>query len=142
MDANTRARRAAEKLLSGDNASASFSMVLETIRPGFAEVSMTIREDMINGHNTAHGGTVFTLADTAFACACNSHNISNVAASCQINFVRPALLGDKLMARAEEINLGRRSGVYDVRVENSDGKLVALFRGMSMSLDKPLFEEE
>ncbi len=142
MDVQTRAEKAARKLLSGDRASHSFDMRLDTIRPGYAEVSMVVRDDMINGHKTAHGGVVFTLADTAFACACNSHNITNVAANCQISFVRPALLGDRLLARAEEISLGRRSGVYDVRVENGDGKLVALFRGMSMSLDRPLFEED
>jgi len=136
-----RALKSMNTMLSSDEASRSLGMELVDGGPGFAEVKMTVRKDMVNGHDIAHGGMVFALADTAFACACNSHNIVNVAASCQINFTRPALLGDMLTAKATELNRGKRSSIYDVRVENGDGKPVALFRGQSMSLDKPLFEE-
>lgn len=136
------ARTAVETMLSSDKASASLDMVLESVGPGHASVSMVIGPNMVNGHDIAHGGIVFTLADTAFACACNSHNIINVAANCQINFLRPALRDDRLVATATEVNVGRRSGVYDVNIKNQDGKLLAVFRGNSMSLGKPLFNED
>ena len=136
------AKKAVTTMLATDNASAALGMSLESVQPGQSHVSMDIRPDMVNGHNITHGGVIFTLADTAFACAGNSHNIVNVAANCQINFLRPALLGDTLHAHAVEQSLGRRSGVYDVRIENQNGKLVALFRGHSMSLDKPVFRED
>ncbi|HFB54711.1 MAG TPA: hydroxyphenylacetyl-CoA thioesterase PaaI [Hellea balneolensis] len=142
MDTMLIAAKAVQTMLDEDQASKAMGMELQTIQPGYAEVSMNIREDMVNGHNTAHGGIVFSLADTAFACACNSHNVVNVAASCQINFMRPALLGDVLLAKATELSLGRRSGVYDVHVTNQAGKLVAVFRGHAMSLDKPVFTED
>jgi len=140
VDAAQLAQFAVQKMLSGDEASRSLGMELKTVGAGTAIVSMKVRKDMVNGHDIAHGGIVFTLADTAFACACNSHNVVNVAQSCSINFTRPALLGDVLTATAVEVTRGRRSGVYDVRVENGDGKLVALFRGQCASLDKPLVE--
>ncbi len=141
MDKDVLAKTAANEMLSTDAASKMLGMVLQGVNPGAAKVSMKIRADMVNGHEIAHGGIVFSLADTAFACACNSHNIVNVAANCSINFVRPALLGDTLIASAQEQSLGRRSGVYDVRVEKDNGKLVALFRGYSMSLDKAVVKE-
>jgi len=140
VDATQLAQLAVLKMLSGDEASRTLGMELLSVSAGSATVSMTVRKDMVNGHNIAHGGIVFALADTAFACACNSHNIVNVAQSCQINFTRPALLDDVLTATAVEVTRGRRSGVYDVRVENGDGKLVALFRGQCASLDKPVVE--
>lgn len=141
MDAQGIARKAVEKMLSGDAASRGLGMVLENVGPGFAKVSMLVREDMVNGHKSAHGGMIFSLADSAFACACNSHNIMNVASTCQINFVRPVMLGDTLTAVAKEQNLGKRTGLYDVEVFNREGKIVAFFRGQSMSLNRPVFED-
>lgn len=135
------AKRAIDKMLSTDEATRTLGMQLEEVGPGVAQVSMRIRPDMVNGHNTTHGGLVFALADTAFACACNSHNVVNVAQSCQINFLRPALLGDVLVATATELARGRRSGLYNVDVYNQDGKLVASFRGQCASLGKPLVED-
>ncbi|HHI88617.1 MAG TPA: hydroxyphenylacetyl-CoA thioesterase PaaI [Hellea balneolensis] len=135
------ARRAAETMLASDAASRGLGMLLEEIGSGWARVSMSVRKDMVNGHDIAHGGMVFALADTAFACACNSYNIVNVAQSCQINFLRPALLGDVLMAEAREISRGRRSGLYDVDVKNQNGQLIASFRGQSAALDKTLVED-
>jgi acyl-CoA thioesterase len=140
MDAEQLAKLSAKKLLLKDAASRSMGMELKSVSPGNALVSMAVRGDMVNGHDIAHGGVVFTLADSAFACACNSYNIANVAQSCSINFIRPALLGDILLASATEVSRGRRSGVYDVRVENGAGKLVAAFRGQCASLDKVLVE--
>lgn len=140
MNTQELARLSAEHMLAHDEASRAMGMTLQSIESGSAVVSMSIRADMVNGHNIAHGGVVFTLADTAFACACNSHNIVNVAQSCSINFIRPALLGDVLRATATEITRGRRSGVYDVKVENEAGKVVAMFRGQCANLNKPLVE--
>ncbi len=135
------ARKAVETMLNADKASAAMGMELIAVTSGHASVSMKVRSDMVNGHDIAHGGILFMLADTAFACACNSHNIVNVAASCQINFMRPALCGDHLTATAKEVNLGRRSGVYDVSIHNQHEKLLAVFRGNSVSLNKPVFDE-
>ncbi|PHR61013.1 MAG: phenylacetic acid degradation protein PaaD [Robiginitomaculum sp.] len=141
MDAQGIARKAIEKMLAGDGASRGLGMVLEDVGAGFAKVSMVVRDDMVNGHKSAHGGMIFSLADTAFACACNSHNIMNVASTCQINFVRPVMLGDTLTAVAKEQNLGKRTGLYDVEVCNCEGKIIAFFRGQSMSLNRPVFED-
>ncbi len=134
------AHLAVTKMLSGDEASRRLGMKLQSVSPGGATLTMSIGKEMVNGHNIVHGGIVFSLADTAFACACNSHNIVNVAQTCTINCTRPALLGDVLSATAVEVTRGRRSGVYDVRVENADGKLVALFRGLCANLNKPVVE--
>lgn len=135
------ARKAVDHMLSTDEASRSMGMMLEDAGPGQARIKMTIRDDMVNGHKIVHGGILFMLADSAFACACNSYNIVNVASSCQINFIRPAMVGDVLVAIATEENRGKRMGVYDVRIENIEGKLIALFRGNSVSLGRPVFEE-
>jgi acyl-CoA thioesterase len=99
---------------------------------------MEIREDMINGFGVCHGGLVFTLADTAFAFACNGYNEQTVAASCHIEFIRPAVLGDELTAIATEDYRGRKNGHYTIAVQNQDEKLVALFRGRSSCTGKAI----
>src|SRR5512141_1172381 len=104
---------------------------LVDIRPGSARMTMAVRADMVNGHDICHGGLIFTLADSTFAYACNSHNHVTVAAGCTIEFLASARLGDTLIATGEERAQSGRSGVYDIRVENQDGALIALFRGKS-----------
>jgi len=104
-------------------------MTLERVEPGFARLRMPVREDMLNGHETCHGGFIFTLADSAFAFACNSHNRVTVALGAQITFVEPARLGDVLIATASEQSRTRRTGVYDVEVTDEEGRRIALFRG-------------
>ena len=96
---------------------------------------------MTNGHGTCHGGFIFTLADSAFAFACNSHNRATVAQAAKIDFLRPARRGDLLRAEAREISRGGRSGLYDVEVRRDDGELLACFRGNSHSSDKPVVED-
>ena len=135
------AEAAAQALSARDRASDALGMKLVEVRPGYARMQMTVREDMVNLHSTAHGGLVFTLADSAFAYACNSHNKMAVASSCNIDFLRPAHLGETLTAIAVEQALIGRSGVYDVRVENNKGELVALFRGKSAQIRGTVSED-
>jgi acyl-CoA thioesterase len=120
-------------MLDDDLASRSLGMSLVDAGPGFAVVAMTITDTMINGHAIAHGGFVFLLADTAFACACNSHGPVAVAAGADITFVTSARLGDRLEARAEERVTYGRSGIYDVTVRRGD-EVIAEFRGRSRVL--------
>jgi len=135
------AEAAAQALSARDRASDALGMKLVEVRPGYARMQMTVREDMVNLHGTAHGGLVFALADSAFGYACNSHNKMAVASSCNIEFLRPAHLGETLTAIAVEQALIGRSGVYDVRVENNKGELVALFRGKSAQIRGTVSED-
>jgi acyl-CoA thioesterase len=114
-----------------DRASQSLGMRLTEIRPGYARMTMAVRDDMLNGHQTCHGGFIFALADSAFAFACNSHNQVTVGAGCTIDYLAPGRPGDVLTADAQEQALAGKSGIYDVRVHNQDGKLIAVFRGKS-----------
>jgi len=133
-DAQRLAEAAAQALLARDHASEALGIKLLEVRPGYARMQMTVRRDMVNIHGTTHGGMVFTLADSAFGYACNTHNKVAVASNCSIDFLRPAHLGDILTATAEEQAIIGRNGVYDVRVENNKGELVALFRGKSAQI--------
>jgi acyl-CoA thioesterase len=117
-----------------DNCLRALGIGLIDVRPGFAILRMSVREDMTNGIGIGHGGMIFTLADAAFAFACNSHNQRAVAAAGSIDFLRPAHLGDVLTATATEQGLTSRHGIYDVRVENQHGETVALFRGKSSGI--------
>ncbi len=125
------ARQCADAMLAADKASAALGIAIEIPAPGRAEATMTVRDDMVNGFGVMHGGLTFSLADTAFAFACNAYNQMSFAASAHIDFLRPARSGDVLTARAVEDYRGRRSGYYTVEVRNQDDALVALFRGRS-----------
>ena len=114
-----------------DHASQLLGLRILTIRPGYSRLLMTVRPDMVNGHHICHGGMLFTLADTAFAYACNSYNLNTVASACHIDFLAPAREGELLEARAVERSASGRTGVYDVTVSVVDGGTVALFRGKS-----------
>ncbi len=116
-------------MLARDRASQALGITLEEARPGFARIAMTVSEMMINGHAIAHGGVVFTLADTAFALACNSRDVAHVALDATISFTAAARLADRLQAVAVERSLGGRTGVYDVTITNAADQLVAVFRG-------------
>jgi acyl-CoA thioesterase len=118
-----------EAMFARDRASQALGMALEEMRPGYARLRMVVRADMLNGHGTCHGGLVFALADSAFAFACNSHDVRTVAAGCSIEFLSPAREGDELVAVAEERFRAERNGVYDAEVRRADGSLVATFRG-------------
>ena len=132
---------AAEKMYAGDTACRALAIVIENVEPGSAVARMKVNTTMVNGHNICHGGYIFTLADTAFAYACNSYGRKAVAASASIDFLRSATLDDVLIAAALECHRGGRSGLYDVRVENGSGELIAMFRGRSVLLrDKRVTE--
>ncbi|HXR96352.1 MAG TPA: hydroxyphenylacetyl-CoA thioesterase PaaI [Terriglobales bacterium] len=114
-----------------DQASQRLGMTLAEATPGYALVRMVVRDDMIQGHGTCHGGFVFALADSALAFACNGYGYTAVAANCSIDFLAPVRLGDMLTATAREQVRAGRTGIYDVAVTNQQGTVVALFRGRS-----------
>lgn len=128
------AEAAAAAMHARDRATLAFGIELLSVGPGAASMRMQVREDMANVHNTCHGGLIFTLADSTFAYACNSHNRNAVAVTCVIEYLRPAYVGELLTATGREQGLVGRNGVYDIRVENQKGELVALFRGKSTQI--------
>ncbi|MGH9393850.1 MAG: hydroxyphenylacetyl-CoA thioesterase PaaI [Terriglobales bacterium] len=123
------------ELYARDRASQALGMELLECGPGRARVRMRVREDMLQGHQTCHGGFVFALADSAFAFACNSHGYTAVASGCAIEYLVPVQSGDVLTADARELALAGRSGVYDVAVANQHGAVVAHFRGRSRRVE-------
>ncbi len=117
-----------------DEASRALGMTLDTVAPGSARLSMTVAPSFCNGHGTCHGGLIFTLADSAFAFACNSYNQKVVAQHAAVTFVAPAFQGERLIAKANEVARYGRSGIYDVTVRKEDGTLIASFRGQSRTV--------
>lgn len=131
MSARRLAEAACRAMYERDPATQGLGMRLVEVAPGFAVLAMAVRPDMLNGHGSCHGGFIFALADSAFAFACNSHNVNTVGAGCSIEYLFPAKLDDVLSAEAVERELGRKTGIYDVTVRNQHGATVALFRGKS-----------
>lgn len=123
-----------------DQASRGLAMSLDAVGPGTATISMTLTEQMVNGHAIGHGGYTFTLADSAFAFACNSYNRATVAAAAEIRFRRPTRLGDRLVATATERSREGRDGTYDVEVRVGD-EVVAVFVGRCKEIGGTLFDE-
>lgn len=136
------AERCAEALFSRDLASRSLGMELLSVAPGSAKVSMPVRADMIQGHGTCHGGFIFSLADSAFAVACNSYNEASIGMACSIDYISPARRADVLTAVCIEKDRGGRTGHYDVRVENQSGQLIALFHGKSYKVKGSVLAQE
>ena len=132
------ARACADAMWASDNASRAIGMELTDVGPGRATMAMTITDLMTNGHGMCHGGYIFTLADSAFAFACNSYNQNAVAQHCSVTFIRPGKRGDRLTASAVERSRSGRSGIYDISVTGGDGKVVAEFRGHSRVIDGSL----
>ncbi|WP_196223368.1 hydroxyphenylacetyl-CoA thioesterase PaaI [Roseibium sp. RKSG952] len=131
MSAQELAEACARVMWSTDDASQGLDMMLDYITPGEARISMTVTAHMANGHGNCHGGYIFTLADSAFAFACNTYNQITVAQHCGITYLIPGRVGDRLTATAHEVSRQGRSGIYDVRVTNQNGDRVAEFRGHS-----------
>ena len=140
MTAQALAEAVAEAMYARDPAVPAFGIRIDKVAPGYARLTMPVRDDMLNGHGFCHGGLIFTLADSAFAYACNSRNQNTVASGCTIDYLAPGQAGDVLGAEAVEQSLAGRSGVYDITVSNQDGKRVALFRGRSASIKGGVLE--
>lgn len=128
------ARACAEAMWANDNASKHLGMEIAAVTAGRATLTMTVQDHMTNGHDICHGGYIFTLADSAFAFACNSYNQNAVAQHCAISFLLPVKSGEKLTATAREIQKAGRGGIYDIRVTRDDGDVVAEFRGHSRTV--------
>jgi acyl-CoA thioesterase len=141
MTPQERAKQVALAMMAKDKASRSLGMNVTHIAPGAATLTLRVSEDMLNGHNMCHGGYIFTLADSAFAFACNSYNRLTVAQQNQITYISPGQLGEMLTATATETALAGRSGVYDVLVHGEDGRTVATMRGLSRTIKGQIFDE-
>jgi len=136
------ARKVGESMFAADSASREFlQMELVTCEPGHAVMRMAVREPMLNGHKICHGGLIFTLADSTFAFACNSHNKVAVAAGCSIEFLKPGQLGDILTCEGREQTLQGRHGIYDMKVTNQRGEVIAMFRGKSAQIQGTVIPE-
>ncbi len=136
-EALERARAAVQSMYRSDRASQNLGLEILEVAPGSVRLSMTVRPEMLNGHGLCHGGIIFTLADSAFAFACNSHGEPMVAAGASIDFLAPTPAGERLTALATEVSRSARHGIYDVRVTKRSGETVAVFRGRSARLRPP-----
>jgi acyl-CoA thioesterase len=134
MSAQDVAEAVREAMWRNDRASQGLDMAVLAVGPGTATLRMAVREDMLNGHDICHGGFITTLADSAFAFACNAYNEVTVASGFDVNLLAAARLGDVLTASATELNKAGRTGVYDISVRNQNGQAVAAFRGRSYSI--------
>jgi len=140
-DALTLAKRCAEAMWADDRASRALGMQIADVGPGRATLTMTITETMTNGHGMCHGGFIFTLADSAFAFACNAYDQRTVAQHCAVTFLRPVRLGERLTAECIERTRVGRNGIYDVSVKSADGTVVAEFRGHSRTIEGTLLAQ-
>jgi acyl-CoA thioesterase len=140
-DAAEIARLSAEAMWADDRASQGLGMEVLEVGSGRARLVMTITERMLNGHGSCHGGVIFSLADSAFAFACNSHGQPAVAQHCSVTYVAPARLGMRLVADAQERQRGERSGIYDITVRDETGIVIAEFRGHSRTLPGSLIDD-
>ena len=140
-EADALAARCAQALYDRDPASKLLGMYIERADAAGCEVRMTVRDDMLNGHGTCHGGFIYSLADSAFAFACNARNITNVALDCTIDYLAPARAGDMLMAYARTIHRTRKTSLVEVVVNKPDGTDIARFRGRSYQLSTKVLED-
>lgn len=128
------ADKVSEGMFRNDRASKWLGMRILKVNPGHAVLSMTVREEMLNGHDICHGGLITTLADSAFAFACNSYNELTVASGFAVDLLAPGRLGDVLTATCHEVSRAGRTGVYDCEVSNQNGQRIAVFRGRSYTV--------
>nr|MBL8455445.1 hydroxyphenylacetyl-CoA thioesterase PaaI [Zoogloeaceae bacterium] len=141
LDPQALAERVRDGMFANDSASQGLGMRFEAVGPGYAKMSMTVRDDMLNGFRICHGGFITTLADSAFAFSCNSYNEQTVASGVSIDFVAPGRPGDVLTAEASEVFVAGRTGVYDIVVTNQNKELIAVMRGKSYRLKgRPVVE--
>lgn len=135
------AQRVVDKMMRDDLFSRWLGIQVVEIKTGYSRITMTVREEMINGFGIVHGGVAFSLADSAFAFACNNRNVLSVALDTSINFTKPVHVGDQLTAEAKELHNGRSTGLYHITVTNQHGHTVALFKGTCFRTNKSLISE-
>lgn len=135
---NTSPQSVVSHMMEHDLFSQWLGIEIEEIKEGYSRIKMTVREEMINGFGIVHGGIAFSLADSAFAFACNNRNTLSVALDTSINFIKPVHPGDVLTAEAKEIHNGKSTGLYQVSIINQKNHNVALFKGLCYRTDKPL----
>jgi acyl-CoA thioesterase len=128
----------AEHILNNDRFSQWLGVKILSCETGYSKISMLIREEMVNGLGIVHGGVTFALADSAFAFACNSYNRRSVALDTSINFIKPAHIGDELIAEAKEVHNGKSTGLYQIAVFNQKKEQIALFKGLCFRTDHPV----
>lgn len=138
----SQARAIAEHLRARETMGREWGIEIEDVRVGYARISITVSERILNGYDTAHGGALFTLADQAFAYACNSHGLFTVAHAASINFLSPARPGDRIVAEAQEVMKSGRSGSYSVSIRTSDGRDIASFHGLSRTVGGAILKVE
>jgi acyl-CoA thioesterase len=136
------AHRIADVMRSRETIGDDWGIAIEEARAGYARIAMPVSDRMLNDHGTAHGGAIFTLADTAFAYACNSHDVVTVAQAASISFLGPARPGDRLIAEAQETMLAGRSGSCAVTVRTGDGRVIASFHGLSRTIGGSILQPE
>ncbi|MBH68061.1 MAG: phenylacetic acid degradation protein PaaD [Rhodospirillaceae bacterium] len=141
MKPKERAEKSATAMWQNDNSSQWIGVKIDEVDEGKATLLLTVKKHHTNGHNLCHGGIIFTLADSAFAFACNSRNQATVAQHNTITYIRPAVLNDELTARAREVSLVGKNGIYDVTVANQHKLVIAEFRGYSRAIRGRLFDE-
>lgn len=142
MDTQALADATAQTMFDLDNTARYMGMKIKSIKPGYCLLYMDVQDWMINGHGSCHGGIIFTLADTAFAYACNSHNQRTVAQHCSITFISPGKAGETLTATAVETELSGRNGIYDIHVQNENVETIAHFRGNSRAISGTVLPEQ
>ena len=140
MNPDEIADKVARAMLAAEGTGPAWGIAIEEAREGYARIRMTLTPAMLNGHRIAHGGMIFALADTAFADACNSRNVTTVAAQASVVFLDAAKEGDVLVAEAREVALAGRSGVTHVSVRTVDGRTIAELQGYSRTLGGPVVE--
>ena len=134
LDPQTIAEAVRDAMFEHDSTVRGLDIAFDAVAPGYAKMSMTVGENMLNGFRICHGGYIAILADSAFAYACNSHNEQTVASGISLDFMAPGRPGDVLTAEAKELHVAGRTGVYDVSVVNQKGDLIAMMRGKSYRL--------
>lgn len=136
------AQRVVEKMMRDDLFSRWLGIEVLEVKTGYSKITMKVREEMINGFGIVHGGVAFSLADSAFAFACNNRNVLSVALDTSINFTKPVHVGDQLMAEAIELHNGRSTGLYHITITNQHNHTVALFKGTCFRTNKSLISED
>ena len=138
IDKDKLARDVVSHMMDNDYFSQWLGIEVLEIKEGYSRVKMTVRKEMVNGFGIVHGGIPFSLADSAFAFACNNRNILSVALDTSINFTKPVHVGDELTAETKELHNGRSTGLYHITITNQENIMVALFKGTCFRTGKPL----